>query len=159
MKKNTKNGFVLAETIAVTVVVMTSLVIVYTQFMTVSKSYFRTFNYNSVNNLYLANNIKKFIINDGLDNLKNGLNDNIYIDITSCPTDYFTEYIYCQTLLDNLNIKQIIFTKSNLDNLKNNLDGLSEKMKHFINYINYKDNNAYRIVIEFNDETYATLII
>ena len=159
MKKNNKKGFVLAETIAISVVVMTSLVIVYTQFMYLSKSYSRTFNYNSVNNMYLANNIKMFINNDGLDNLINGLTANNYIDITSCPTEYFTEYIYCQTLLSNLNIKQVIFTKSDLDDLKNNLSSLSEKMKQFINYINDEENDKYRIIVEFKDETYSTLLM
>ena len=32
-------------------------------------------------------------------------------------------------------------------------------MKQFINYINYKNTNNYRIIVEFNDETYATLTI
>lgn len=159
MKKNDKKGFVLAETIAVSVVVMTCLVIVYTQFMYLNKSYSRTFTYNSVNNLYLANNIKNFISNDGLNNLTNLLVDSNYVDITSCPSDYFTEYIYCRTLMDNLGVKQVIFTKANLDDLKINMNGLSEKMKQFINYINYKNTNNYRIIVEFNDETYATLTI
>lgn len=159
MKKNNKKGFVLAETIAVSVIVMTSLVIIYTQFTYLSKSYSRTFTYNSVNNLYLTNNIKEFINDDGLNNLITGLNDKNYIDITSCSTEYFTEYIYCETLMDNLGVKQVIFTKANLDDLKTNMDCLSEKMKQFINYINYKNTNNYRIIVEFNDETYATLTI
>lgn len=159
MKKSNKKGFVLAETIAVSVVVMTSLVLIYTQFMYLSKSYARTFTYNSVNNLYLANNIKKYINSDGLSNLINGLENSNYIDITSCSTDYFTEYIYCETLIDSLEVKQVIFTKANLDDLKTNIDGLSEKMKQFINYINYKNTNNYRIIVEFNDESYATLTI
>ena len=159
MKKSNKKGFILAETMAVSVVIMTCLVIVYTQFMTISKSYSRTFTYNSVNNLYLANNIKEFINNDGLYNLIKQLNYNNYVDITSCSSEYFTEYIYCETLLNSLGVKQVIFTKANLDDLKTNMDGLSEKMKQFINYINYKNTNNYRIIVEFNDESYATLTI
>ena len=160
MKKSNKKGFILAETIAVSVVIMTALVIIYTQFMTISKSYARTFTYNSVNNLYLVNNIKQFIKEDGIDNLINALNENNYIDITSCPSDYFTEYIYCRSLIENSNIKQIIFTKQNLDELENNLDdGLSEKMKQFIKSINYDDVNNHRLIVEFNDETYATLAV
>ena len=159
MKKSNKKGFVLAETIAVSVVIMTSLVIIYTQFMSISKSYARTFAYNSVNNLYLVNNIKNYIKSDGLNNLISALSNSNYVDITSCSTDYFTEYIYCETLMDNLNVRQVIFTKTNLDELKNNMNGLSEKMKQFVNYINYKNTSGYRIIVEFNDETYATLTI
>ena len=70
MKKSNKNGFILAETIAISVVIMTSLVIIYTQFRIVSNSYFKTFNYNSVNNLYLTNNVKEFIKTQSIDELK-----------------------------------------------------------------------------------------
>ncbi len=160
MEKSNNKGFILAETIAVSVVIMTSLVIVYTQFMTISKSYSRTFTYNSVNNLYLINNIKEFIKYDNLDTLIETLNGNNYVDITSCSTDYFDEYLYCRNLIENSNIKQIIFTKENLEELENNLDSsLSEKMKQFIKSINYSETNSYRLIVEFNDETYATLLI
>ena len=159
MKKNNKKGFVLAETIAVSVVVMTSLVIIYTQFISVNNGYTRTFNYNSVNNLYLVNNIIEYIKQDGLSELKNGLNDQYYIDITSCSTEYFTEYIYCETLLDNLNVNKVIFTKANVTELKNNMNGLSEKMKQFINYISLNETNSYRLIVEFNNESYATLLV
>ena len=160
MKKSNKKGFILAETIAVSVVIMTSLVIVYTQFMTISKSYTRTFTYNSVNNLYLVNNVKEYIKDDGFDKLIEELDNKLYIDITSCPTSYFINYIYCRSLVENSNIKQIIFTKQNLEELENNLDdGLSEKMKQFIKSINYDDVNNHRLIVEFNDETYATLVV
>ena len=160
MKKSNKKGFILAETIAVSVVIMTSLVIVYTQFMTISKSYARTFTYNSVNNLYLVNNVKEYIKDDGISKLIEALNGINYIDITSCPTDYFIEYLYCRSLVENSNIKQIIFTKQNLETLENNLDGnFSEKMKQFIKSINYDDASNYRVIVEFNDETYATLMV
>ena len=154
MKKSNKKGFILAETIAVSVVIMTALVIIYTQFMTISKSYARTFTYNSVNNLYLVNNIKEYIKDDGYDKLIEELNNKLYIDITSCPTSYFINYIYCRSLVENSNIKQIIFTKQNLEELENSLDdGLSEKMKQFIKSINYDDVNNHRLIVEFNDET------
>ena len=160
MKKSNKKGFILAETIAVSVVIMTALVIIYTQFMTISKSYARTFTYNSVNNMYLVNNVKEYIKDDGFDKLIEELDNKLYIDITSCPTSYFINYIYCRSLVENSNIKQIIFTKQNLEELENNLDdGLSEKMKQFIKSINYDDVNNHRLIVEFNDETYATLVV
>ena len=160
MKKSNKKGFILAETIAVSVVIMTALVIIYTQFMTISKSYARTFTYNSVNNMYLVNNVKEYIKDDGFDKLIEELDNKLYIDITSCPTSYFINYIYCRSLVENSNIKQIIFTKQNLEELENNLDdGLSEKMKQFIKSINYDEANNHRLIVEFNDETYATLVV
>ena len=160
MKKSKNKGFILAETIAVSLVIMTSLVIVYTQFVTISNSYYRTFTYNNVNDLYLVANIKEFIKSDGYDALTNELNDSSYVDLTSCPSDYFNEYIYCRSLIENSNIKQIIFTKQNIEQLKNNLDSnFSEKMKKFIKSIKSENTNSYRLIVEFNDETFATLIV
>ena len=58
MKKNNKKGFILAETIAVSTVVVTSLVIIYTQFISVSDSYNRSFRYN--NTAIITINISKY---------------------------------------------------------------------------------------------------
>ena len=163
MKKNNKKGFVLAETIAVSTVVLTSLVIIYTQFISISNSYSRSFRYNNVNNLYLVNNVKAYIATDGLEKLINSLNENnySYIDITSCDSQYFTEYIYCESLLKQSNIKTILFTKEDITDLKNNITttNFSEKMKEFIKYINNSKESNYRLIVEFNDDTYATLKI
>ncbi len=158
MKKSNKNGFILAETIAISVVIMTSLVIIYTQFRIVSNSYFKTFNYNSVNNLYLTNNVKEFIKTQSIDELKKMLDNADYVDLTSCA--YFTEYIYCEALFDSIGANKVIFTKEDLSSLKNNLpSNFSEKLKQFINYINYGNNNNYRLIVEFSDETYASLLV
>lgn len=158
MKKSNKNGFILAETIAISVVIMTSLVIIYTQFRIVSNSYFKTFNYNSVNNLYLTNNVKEFIKTQSIDELKKMLDNADYVDLTSCS--YFTEYIYCEALFDSIGANKVIFTKEDLSSLRNNLpSNFSEKLKQFINYINYENNNNYRLIVEFSDETYASLLV
>ena len=100
MKKSNKKGFVLAETIAVSTVVLASLVIIYTQFVSVNNSYNQSFHYNNVNNLYLLENVRSFIINDNsLNKLVSALENNTYIDITGCPNEYFMEFAYCETLL------------------------------------------------------------
>ena len=69
MKKNRKRGFILAETLVIATVVMASLVFIYIQFNSVNNGFNRTFKYNSVNNLYLTNEVKKFIINNGTENI------------------------------------------------------------------------------------------
>lgn len=162
MKKNNKKGFILAETIAVSVVIMTSLVIVYTQFSTLNNSYKTSFQYNNVNNLYLVNNLRNFIKTDGsdFDNLISQLGENEYIDITSCPNDIFDEYLYCELLIENSNIKTVLFTNENISNLKNIIDNTnySQNMKNFIKKINNSTQNSKRLIVEFNDDTYATLL-
>ena len=54
MKKVNKRGFLLAETIGISVVVITALVIIYTQFINVNNSYYRTYNYNNVNKFVMV---------------------------------------------------------------------------------------------------------
>lgn len=161
MKKINKKGFVLAETIAVSTVVLTSLVIIYTQFISISNSYNRSFKYNNVNNLYLVENIRQFLINDNslnrlITSLENGQS---YIDMTSCSNDYFTEYIYCETLFNYSNAKTVLFTKEDITNLKNTIDNTnySQNLKSFIKNINNSIDNNYRLIVEFNDDTFATI--
>ncbi len=163
MKKSNKKGFILAETIAVSTIVMTSLVIIYSQFVSINNSYNRSFSYNNVNNLYLVKNIRDYLSEGSLNKLTSAIDENnlLYIDITSCSNEYFTEYIYCETLLDAANVKTILFTKEDINQLKDNLNNidLTEKMKSFINFINSTNENNYRLIVEFNDDTYATLKI
>ncbi len=160
MKKNNKKGFVLAETIAVSVIIMTSLVIVYTQFATLNNSYKTSFKYNNVNNLYLVNNLRNFIRNDGLDRLIPLLDNNEYVDITSCSNDIFDEYLYCRLLVDNSNMKTVLFTKEDISELKNSIDNTnySQTMKNYIKKINNSTGSSQRLIVEFEDETYATLL-
>lgn len=49
---NNKKGFILAETIAVSTVVLAALIIIYSQFVSINNSYYRSFIYNTVDNLY-----------------------------------------------------------------------------------------------------------
>ena len=160
MKKNNKKGFILAETIAVSVIIMTSLVIVYTQFATLNNSYKTSFQYNNVNNLYLVNNLRNFIKDDGLDRLIQLLDNNEYVDITSCPSYLFDEYLYCRLLVDSSNMKTVLFTKEDISKLKNSIDNTnySQTMKNYIKKINNSTGNSQRLIVEFEDETYATLL-
>ena len=164
MKKNKKRGFILAETIVISTVVMASLVFIYVQFNSVNNGFNRTFKYNSVNNLYLTNEVKKFIINSGIDTLTPSLDDNTvdYIDLSTCSNDYFIEYIYCQTLFDNIKAKKIILTNSDVTNFKDKVDSvgtISPGLANFIKTINSSNTGSYRIIIEFESDTYATLQI
>ena len=159
MKKNNKNGFILAETIAVSTVVLTSLVILYTQFVTINNSYSTSFKYNGINELFLTNNIREYIKEDGLDYLIKSLNTNSYIDFTDCSNEYFIEYIYCKTLLDTSSVKTILFTNENVDDLKKQTNIFNSKLSSFIQSINTSTGNGYRIIVEFENDNYATLKI
>ena len=158
MKKK-QAGFILAETLIISGLVLGTLIFFYVQFTNINKKYDESFRYNTVSGLYGANNMKNYLLSSGYNNLVQNLTDD-YIDITSCPFNYLTENEQCNNLINALNIKQIIFTKEDITNLKKNLKSLTfdEEMKKFINVlkIDYLD-NAYRIIIEYQDNTFANL--
>lgn len=162
MKKSFKKGFVMAETIVVSIVVLTALVIIYTQFISINNSYYRSFRYNTIDDLFAVNNVKEFIEKDSLNNIVSNMKDKNYLDLTSCSTQYFKEYNYCKTLLEYLNIKTLLFTYEDVTNLKNELKQnnlLSEGLRSFVKTISANKNNKYRLIVEFNDDRYATLKI
>lgn len=157
MKKMNNRGFMLTETLIVATFLVTTLLFIYLQFNNVVKTYDTSFEYNTVNGLYAVNNIANYINSDGIDALKNAISSSEYVNITSCSDIYFTETNYCQTLLENLKVKTVLFTKEDLTGLKNSSTDLDQTMIDFINYINYEKIEAYRIVAEFSDGTFASL--
>ena len=163
MKKINNKGFIFAETVVVSTIVLIALVSLYTQFNSINNSYRRAFKYNTVDKLYAAYNLKTFISENRTNYIIEILNNgSVYTDITSCSADYFTEYMYCEMLIDTLNIKKAIFTKEDLSTLKSDLNNnnvFTENMKDFIKYIKSDNSGKYRVIIEFNDDTFATLKI
>ena len=157
MKKNNK-GFLLAEVITVSVVTIVALVIIYAQFVTVDNSYYKSFKYNNVDKLFLANQLKQFINGDNASELYSDIENISYADITNCDA-YFIERTYCRNLINAIDAKQVLVTKldtsSILDKLKENKI-VSSDMYTFISN-NKSLENGYRLIIEFNDNTYATL--
>ena len=159
MKKMNNKGFMLTETLIVATFLVTTLLFIYIQFNNITRTYDTSFKYNTVNGMYNAKNIIQYINNDGIDNLKTALNEEgiHYINITNCSNSYFSESDYCTILMEATNVKTVLFTNENLTNLKNNVTELDQTLLDFINYINHENTEGYRIIIEFNDETFATL--
>lgn len=161
MKKMNNKGFMLTEVLIVATFLVTTLLFIYIQFNNITRTYENSFKYNTVNGLYNAKNISNYISNDGIENLKTGLSqDDIeFINITDCSSTYFTETEYCSILMNASNVKTILFTNENLETLRNATTDLEQTLTDFINYINYEGTNEYRIIIEFNDNTFASLKI
>ena len=161
MKKMNNKGFMLTETLIVATFLVTTLLFIYVQFNNINKTYNNSFKYNTVNGLYNSKNITQYISTDGLDALKNAIaqDDVEFINITDCSSAYFTENEYCNVLMSSSNVKTVLFTKENLDSLKNITTNLEQTIIDFINYINYEETTGYRIIVEFNDNTFASLKI
>lgn len=163
MKKKNNKGFMLAETMIVSVFVLTTLVVVYAQFRMINSSYNYTFKYNTVNSLYLTDGIRNYLQENILPSLISELknNDQKYIDITNCSETYLGNKNYCQNLFKVSEVKQIIITDDNLDQLKQKLDEiryLDENMIDFIKTVKYEGlSDTYRIIVLFEDSTYASI--
>lgn len=164
MKKNNR-GFMLVETLIVSVFILSTLIFLYVQYQKITQGYDVTYKYNPTDRLYATYNIKDYILRNGYENLVVALSnsDDKYIDITTCQTEYLSNTDYCQSLLNFLNVKQVIFTRENTTELVSDLKNislLSESMKDFIRYIKYSNQpTKYRLIVEFNDDKYASLKI
>ena len=158
MKKNNL-GFVLAETLIVSTVVLTTLVIIYTQFRKVQSSYTQTFKYNSVDTLYRIVNIKNYIKTEEYNNLKLALDVENYIELSSCHVSYFTELSYCRSLFEKLDVKRAIFAKGNLFDLKSNMNNFEQGIRNFIDQTKDNSGDFFYIIVEFNNDLYGSLIV
>lgn len=154
MKKN-KRGFILVETLLVTMFVAGALIFVYIQFSKLNKSYDDSYKYNTVEGLYALEDIKNYILNDPMatEYINSNIETQKYIDIIDCKI--FTDIDNCLNLIDLENIKNIFITTNSIP--KNNILKYDEDFNSFINKINSMGTESYRIVAQFNDLTYATV--
>ena len=148
MKKNNK-GFMLAEVFIVSSFVLGILVYIFVQTNSIMRNYNRSFSYDTVQGLYITNEVKKFIDYSGYD--KNEL-------ANACDTYQFfdvSDYYY-QRIKRAANIKTVIL--GNLNYMKENVandSNISAKEKDYINYLS--DRGKCVLLLEFNDDTYASL--
>ncbi len=169
-----KKGFMLIETLIVTTFVVAVLIFMFVQIQNISNNYDKSFSYNSVKSLYRASNLREYLytrnrqtMEDEIDSTTKG-----YIDLSSCNYDFYTlpgenekaNEEYCTSLYETLGIKKVLLSLEDLSVVKSKvyenmeIDDISQKFADFVNYVKYyNDNNKLRLLIEFNDETYASI--
>jgi len=155
VKKNSIKGFVLAETLIVSMFVAGVLIFLFIQFSNLSKNYIDSYNYNSVEDLYSLKNIRDYIENDieAWTLIKDELKKNDFFEMTNCEN--FSNKEYCLYLLEVKEIKQIYITENNFD--KNIFLLSNTKFKNFLDKIKSEGLESYRIIAEFKDSKYATI--
>lgn len=156
MKK--KSGFVLFETLIVSTLVLGTLIFLYVQITSIKNSYNESFTYNTIPGLYNANVLADYLEKTGYNDMASALGDNSYIDITNCV--YASTL--CTDIVNKMNVKVILFTHNDITTLKNDITS-SDLDKKFIKYIkklpNTKENGNYRLIVEYNNNTYASVIV
>lgn len=155
-------GFTLLETIVVSLFIGSVLLYLFTQLSNVSNNYDKSFSYNSVNNLYGASSVEKYLREIGFSELKNDVDASAlgYIDITDeSGTTTGSNVVYSE-IMNSISAKTVIITKDDLTDLKDNLENkeFSEDFKKFIESTNNTPEiNKYRLFVEFRDNTFATI--
>lgn len=159
MEKNSK-GFVLTETLIVSAVVITVLIVIFANVRKLSINSNKTFKYNRPNDVMLLESFADYLIQD--DVVKNAKFN--YADLSDCTSSYLTDKDTCSFLISTSNIEKIIMTKNDLASLKEEVaketSAYSNDFAQYISSINNEyDTNGYRLVAEFNDGTFANIIL
>ncbi len=114
MKTNRQNGFLLVETLIVTVFVMTLFLFIYRNVVPLVGEYTRRENYDDIDSVYAASLIRNLILSDGnYDSLVAGIdNEHPYKDISDC--NLYQQKNLCNALKEQLNITQVIDENNNV---------------------------------------------
>lgn len=165
MKKNNK-GFVLVETLVVTVFVMAIFSVIYINFYPLAGEYERREFYDDVDSIYGAYWMKRFIQGAAYDFYRAGgpadtIASNKYVSFSCNDLGVATEVTYCTNLWSRLHIKQVIITDYDLTEFKQKLqddDSLANSLgSSFTSYLELLPNflvsslngAQYRVMIEF----------
>ena len=152
-----KNGFMLAEVLIVSTLLIGVMVFMYTQIRTLTLNYTKSFNYNTVDGLYGARIIKDFLMNE---NTYKDFDSTTFVEIDSINRkDLFN------ALVTELGINKIIITNNNIqvyDYLTNNYNnansytGDTSYYEAFITFtVTLREDNNKHIIVAYNDDTYA----
>ena len=177
-----KNGIMVVECIIASVVVLTVIILLYTQVKSVSRTYTKSYNYDNAGSLYALANFRTFLLSDdNYDRLLSAYNTNKRTNSSDCGKLYIyvscnifsgASINYCDTLLNAMGItttnarpRQIIFTSTDISGFKTcNLKDDSGFLKStFVDYIlalnSTEVKNKYMLIAEFDDDTLASLNI
>lgn len=155
MKKIANGGFVLIETLLVTIFVAGVLVFLFIQFSNLSQQYEKSYKYNTVDSLYALDDIRNYILSDTeiMNYIENNIDSTDYIDLSKCY--YFENRDYCLNLFEFENIETVIVLK-NKSSYDKSID-IKEEMADFISQISNIGYEKYRLVALFKNSTLATL--
>jgi len=158
MKTLNNKGFMLAETLIVTVIVSSFILFMYTQVYNVMNNYRNQMNYETPKAIYALGTLRDYIYNDNrYKPFAEGVKNKIYQTLTASQ---FSNTSYATKLFQSLNVKQVIFFKNNITavrslNYENNFD---ENMKAYLKTLEQKDQEAECfLVVVLNNGEYGSL--
>lgn len=145
MKKNS-NGFTILETLITSTLVISTLVFLYVQFNNLERNYDDSFRFNTVNGIHKAKELSKYYQINSDKKCAYGVS----ICLNESNDVYNILNIQNSFLMSDLKTSEIDFSK-----IQNTCD---EGCKRFIKRIK-TDTNDTRLVVKYNDGTYASVLI
>lgn len=154
MLKNIK-GYLLIETLLISVMVAGMLVYLYAQFSTINNAYNDLYKYNTVNELYITGVIKDLVRHEATANssLRNGSvitvckNNAQQFTFTDSHTNYSIKEICAKT-----DVKNVFLVRADQhEKLATVVSGseYSDLIRNFVKSFENKGSSKYRIVVEF----------
>ena len=148
MKKRNNKGFVLLETLIVTVFVSSVLIFLFVQFNSLNNNYEESNKYNQVEDIYALSNIANYIKDDWT--LYNTIKETgTYLDLTNCEEFTYTDF--CEKFLEKENIEILLAMPNKFD--KNVIVDYDDDILDFINKINPTGEEKLRLIAKFKDTT------
>lgn len=170
MKKSSyfgTRGFMLVETLLVSLTIAGILIYMYSQFSTINDTYQRLYNYNTTESLYHSDIMRQFLINytKKTDTLYTSLTTSKATDIKGCSFVSGVDRTYCEALVGAMDVKKIILTyddfkASDRTDKILNIAGNDDKVmvRNYLKQIESVTENKYRIIVIFNNGNIASLI-
>lgn len=163
MKKNRMfdtKGFMLVETLLVSLTIAGILVYMYSQFSTINSSYQRLYNYNTTDTIYQIGAFKDFMVRYTKGNsIYSGLDAKV-IGCHSLNLETQDDE-YCNMLYDSIAPELIILTKGqyNTDTILSKVTNAENKavIKKFLSTVEQGSSTSYRLIILYDDDRVATV--
>lgn len=144
MIKLGKRGFILVETLVVTIFITILFIVVYQNTIPFIGEYEQMANYDDIDSLYAANLFKQNLIRYGnFDSIDTTINNQKYIDISDCNnTNIYSNSTYCLKLKRNIGISDedyLLLTNYNIKEFREvvnkNVFFDSGKLSNFKSYV------------------------
>lgn len=144
MKILNKKGFILVETLVVTLFVMTIFILVYQNLVPSIGEYETMTSYDDIDSVYASNLFKQSLLHYGnVDYIDEWLSNHPYLDITDCSNNnVYKNSEYCEKIKSSLSVLDndyIFITKYNISEFRNEVKTNeffdSGKLSNFKSYV------------------------
>lgn len=163
-------GFMLVETLLVSLTISGILIYMYAQFSTINNAYQKLYDYDTTDSLYRTASLREFLMtytNVGKDVYYSGLTAKVVECWEPAYPDQYTDEQMCNGIVSAMDAKLIILTMDNmnvntvLNKVGSSLDNKERAKveKYLATVLKDSSSSKYRLVVLYNDGTMATVLL